>query len=152
MNEQTISRWGWMMDWCAKNKLAPADNTAWESAEQAYAKHQAEQTSPERLTLIAQIERCAENGKVAIIESGRDCDGVSYRGGVTLLDATAEAVSEHIDYKLDWADGPMHFDIARPSEAIDIEYESTDLAARAHEDGHPHSLSETDAQPVRPKL
>lgn len=88
----------------------------------------------------ATIERCAEHGKVALVESGMDCDCVSYGNHATVLDADLKAVEAHIDSALSWADGPMHFCLMTPSEAALLKPRSRDLAAEAHEDGHPHSI------------
>lgn len=84
---------------------------------------------------------------IAVVKGGMDCDGSQYEGNVTLVNASgtrAEAmrrVEEHIDRELDYADGPMHFDIISPSEAKHITRTSRDLALEAFEDGHSHIIS-----------
>ena len=91
-----------------------------------------------RQSLHRIIAECAEGGKVAVIESGRDCDGVQYSGRRYLIDANVHAY-DALRYDIaKWADGPCYLDIARPSEVV--EYSSRDLALEAFEDGHPYSL------------
>lgn len=54
------------------------------------------------LNLTAYIAACAENGKVAVVESGRDCDGVQYSGHVRIIDATMAAYRELESGIADW--------------------------------------------------
>ena len=37
MQNNEISQWSWMMDWCKRNKLHPGESWVWQAAEQAYA-------------------------------------------------------------------------------------------------------------------
>ncbi len=37
-NDDTTFKWNWMMGWCMSRRLAPADNTVWKMAEEAYQK------------------------------------------------------------------------------------------------------------------
>lgn len=101
-------------------------------------------TRPDHLQLqqeLAQtISNAAEGGQIAVVESGRDCDGVRYWGDVTLLPATLVHFNQHWEKRAKWADGPFHLDIARPSEALRTHRGSRDLALEAFEDGHPHCL------------
>lgn len=101
-------------------------------------------TSPDHLQLnqeLAQRIACrAEGGQIAVIESGRDCDGVRYWGDVTLLPATLAHFNHHWTRRAKWADGPFHLEIARPSEAARTQSGSRDLTLEAFEDGHPHCL------------
>lgn len=97
-----------------------------------------------RLLECMRIERriieCAEGGKVAVVESGRDCDCVEYSGHVRIIDATVEAFT-WLDSQIgDWADGPYHLAIIKPSEAAGIRRESRDLVLEAMEDGHRHAI------------
>jgi hypothetical protein len=93
-----------------------------------------------RQTRIAAIRDKAESGKIAMIWSGRDCDGVRYSGSVYIVDATAYAVDAEEAHTLNWADGPCRFYLERPSIACGVEYESRDLALEAFEEGHPHLI------------
>jgi hypothetical protein len=94
----------------------------------------------EVLASKAVIAGCAEDGKVAVVWNGRDCDGVAYSGKVSLVEATHEAVTKHIDHTVEWADGPCYFEIMSPSQAKGVEPTQRDLTMEAFEDGHPHSL------------
>lgn len=63
----------------------------------------------------AHIRELAEDGKVAAIGSGRDCDGYSWDGQVTMLPASVVAYYRLWDNTMLWADGPRSFRLARPS-------------------------------------
>ena len=86
------------------------------------------------------IAELAEDGMVAAVESGRDCDGVEYSGKVCVIEATLAAFDKLHDDTAEWADGPFRFDLMRVSEAKKVEYESRDLVMEAHEDGHRHVI------------
>ncbi len=89
----------------------------------------------------AVIQAYAEDGMVCYIESGRDCDCVEYDGKVHgPVPATAQAYEELDTLIGEWADGPYHLALCRPSEVKKVKYESRDLVMEAHEDGHPHSI------------
>lgn len=88
----------------------------------------------------AYLRRIAEDGKVAYIESGRDCDCVEYDGRVHVVDATWEAFEKLQDDVGEWADGPFHLSLCRVSETRRVRYESRDLVMEAFEDGHPHHI------------
>lgn len=91
-----------------------------------------------RQKLLSQLHDLAEGGKIAVLESGRDCDGVRYWGRRHLIDATAQDFDALYDHVASWADGPFSFELARPSQAV--EEGSRDLALEAFENGHPHVL------------
>ena len=86
------------------------------------------------------LRTIAENGKVAYLESGRDCDCVEYSGRVHVVDATWEAFEELEAGISEWADGPFRLSLARVSETRAVRYESRDLVLEAMENGHPHSI------------
>jgi hypothetical protein len=94
----------------------------------------------ERQRLIERIRSCQENGKIAIVESGRDCDGMQYSGSVCLIDASVAAWDAHYDYVANHADGPFSFAVEKPSIAKHIKHTSRDLTLEAFEDGHPHVI------------
>jgi hypothetical protein len=107
------------------------------------AKHcsrQWERAAKARINFHKRISDCAENGKVALIESGMDCDCVQYSGRVTIIDADWRKIDDEIDHIGKWADGPFCISIEKPSIANEIEYNSRDLALEAFEDGHPHLI------------
>lgn len=94
-----------------------------------------------RLGIHKTLASKAENGKVALIESGMDCDGVQYTGHVTLIDANFAAYEKHHDHVAEHADGRFWFAIMKPSDAKNVHYRSRDRALEAYEDGHPHSIT-----------
>jgi hypothetical protein len=90
--------------------------------------------------LLEDVVLCAEEGFVAVVWGGRDCDGVQYEGRSCAVPANTADVTQHIADAYAWADGPCHFAILSPSAASDLEYYSCDLVMEAHENGHPHVL------------
>jgi len=94
----------------------------------------------ERAKKAALISELAEGGKIALVESGMDCDGVKYDGAVSIITANLVAVEAEINRRYEWADGPCFFGLESPSVAERIRYNSRDLALEAFEDGHPHVL------------
>jgi hypothetical protein len=76
---------------------------------------------------------------VAVIESGMDCDGVSYDGKRHLIPATREAWNRLYDDIAQWADGPFNLVLASPLDPV--QYRSRDNVMEAYEDGHPHSIT-----------
>jgi hypothetical protein len=81
---------------------------------------------------------------VAVVWSGRDCDGVQYSGEVRLVPANPKDVEEHIDHTHKWADGPCDYAIMKPSEAEKIEYTSRDLTMEAFENGRTYDITPED--------
>lgn len=92
----------------------------------------------ERAEIHRRIAAKAENGKVAVVESGMDCDGVQYWGRAAVIPASVMAY-EKLDREIgEWADGPYCLGFARPSEKV--EYGNRDLGMEAFENGHPWVL------------
>jgi hypothetical protein len=92
-----------------------------------------------RGNMKAMFDRKAENGKVGVIVSGRDCDCTSYhREYVMDVPASMVAFQREEDRHNDSLDGPESTYYVRPSEVDDGHNESRDLALEAFEDGHPH--------------
>lgn len=89
---------------------------------------------------IAHLERSAEGGRVALVEGGRDCDGAQWEGRVTIMPALYYAIEREVESRCKWADGPLWFDVMKPSEAAEVEPIRRDLALEAFENGHPHHL------------
>ena len=87
---------------------------------------------------ITRINACKENGKIAVVESGIDCDGVCYNGIVTIIPATYTHFENLHDSTAKGADGPFNLEIHKPSE--EIEYKSEDRTLQAFENGHPHLI------------
>lgn len=93
----------------------------------------------ERAQIAQEIADCTEDGKVAVVTSGRDCDCAEYvwstlREGLHPMLFMKERQDSYY-----WADGPIHVGICKPSERP--ENHSRDLALEAYEDGHPHIVS-----------
>lgn len=120
--------------WFAAHYLLLLHKVHWPSIERLQARRQA------ILQLRQRIADCAEDGQILVIESGRDCDGVEYTGRTRLIEATPAAFRALDDEIAEWADGPYELSVARPSERASIAYQSRDLVAEAHEDGHPHVI------------
>ena len=101
---------------------------------------QAHERTQRRLNHLNRIRNWSEAGQIAVVWSGRDCDGVRYSGNVYLVEATVADVDEHINHTYAWADGPCSFYLERPSVARGIEATSRDLTLEAFEDGHQHVI------------
>ena len=85
-----------------------------------------------RQRFLSDIKTLAEDGKIALVENGMDCDGVQYSGRVHIVAATVAAVESKADSIGDWADGPFNLELAAPTVAEGIHYASRDLAMEAH--------------------
>lgn len=93
-----------------------------------------------RRTWLRWVQTKAEDGKIAIVQCGRDCDGVEYDDDVTLVDANIKAVDEHIAHQQAHADGPCYFTLMKPSAAAKISRTSRDLVLEAFENGRQHCI------------
>lgn len=95
----------------------------------------------ERAAIAATLKEFADDeGYVGVVESGRDCDCVSYCGGTRRKFAGAFEFEKYRQDAQYWADGVHHVTLC-PVDEIP-EYRSRDLALEAYEDGHAHSVSE----------
>lgn len=97
-----------------------------------------DETITARGALYARIAQCAHQGRLLVVESGRDCDGVQYIGRRHEIDATAKAFYELRDRIGEWADGP--FSLAIVPHDTEVEYASRDLTLEAFENGHAHVI------------
>ena len=86
------------------------------------------------------IAELAEHGRVAVVESGRDCDGVQYSGRVRIIRARLRDFLELENGIAEWADGPFRLQLERPSIARRIEPALRDLTMEAFESGRQHHL------------
>ncbi len=91
----------------------------------------------QKAALAARLAAVQENGIVAMIRSGMDCDCSQYRRVAHMpvpvsLDRFLRDEAKHEE----WLDGPESTYFARPSEEPE-DYRSRDLALEAYEDGHP---------------
>lgn len=91
-----------------------------------------------RVAIYKKLSTHAENGNVALIESGMDCDCVRYSGHVHIVSSEPKEFWHAVDRMYDGAEGPIQWYIERPSVARTINSTSEDLILRAFEDGHPH--------------
>jgi hypothetical protein len=86
------------------------------------------------------IQQYEEDGKIAIVYGGMDCDGCKWDGCVDIVPAQLVHVESWISHYYEWAEGYQWHDFAKPSQAKHLEESHRDLAMEAHEDGHPHVL------------
>lgn len=93
-----------------------------------------------RAKLGRTLAKYAEGGRVLIVESGRDCDGASWENRTFEIKAQVAAYIKMRDQKHEWADGPIWFQIDRPSARTRYDYQCRDLALEAFENGHPHII------------
>jgi len=91
-----------------------------------------------RRLMLNQLTEFVENGLVAIVEGGMDCDCSAYEGHVHLCKAAPQELDKAIEEMYLNAEGPIHWEIMRPSESSRVKRSSVDLALRAFEDGHAH--------------
>lgn len=96
-----------------------------------------DETINERAALKARIDSCSKDGKVLLVESGRDCDGVQYSGLIHEIDASLLAYWNFYAYTQRWADGPFYLSPVSYEEAENIHYTSRDRTLEAFENGHP---------------
>lgn len=95
----------------------------------------------DRADLVAEINRKKEHERIAIVFSGMDCDCVAFTGKVRVVPATASVVERVLDQMYDNAEGPLSHYLMPPKQAQRIGYVTRDLAAEAHENGHPYVIS-----------
>ena len=79
-----------------------------------------------------------EDGMIAMVTSGMDCDCVEWENEVSIV--KAEDADKRADSEREWADGPISIKWMKPSEAAKLNKTSRDRIAEAHEDGHPWSV------------
>lgn len=90
-----------------------------------------------RARLKAKLADCSEDGMIAVVTAGMDCDCVRYRRVKYIPTPTVmEWVSRENDEHR-YADGPVNMYIARPSDEPEG-HVSHDLALEAFENGHQH--------------
>lgn len=96
----------------------------------------------EKARFAARVMACAENGKVSLISSGRDCDGSAWTDKVEAREIAAipVLVNKEIEEIYNWADGPINVAVVKPSSLVDLNPTSRDYGMEAHENGHSHVL------------
>lgn len=93
-----------------------------------------------RLALHRALRDSSIGGKVIVIESGMDCDGVQYTGRHHTIDASIKAFDALYERIAEYADGPFHLWPVSPERAAEIHYVSRDRTLEAFEDGHAHCI------------
>ena len=94
-----------------------------------------------RSAMIRQVAEYAEKGKIAVVNSGMDCDCSRWENSVSIIRATVKSVDKWVDDFYSNAEGPQSYYLERPSVARKLQHSSRDLALEAFEDGHPYSIS-----------
>lgn len=94
-----------------------------------------------RATILRQVAEYAEKGKIAMVNSGMDCDCSRWENSVSIIRATVKSVDKWVDDFYKNAEGPQSYRLERPSVAKQLQHSSRDLALEAFEDGHPYSIS-----------
>ena len=108
--------------------------------EHNHALHNATAARIARQTLLRHIVEFAESGKVALVNSGMDCDCSRWENDVSMVEATVEEVDLWVRDFYANSEGPQSHYIERPSIARKLQRSSRDLVLEAFEDGHPHSI------------
>lgn len=93
----------------------------------------------ERAALLARIQDIQEDGVIAIVRSGIDCDGSQYTRTIHCTMPHMMKFQMLEDQHYDSLDGVESTHFGRPSE-YPREYKSRDLAMEAYENGHPSLL------------
>jgi hypothetical protein len=94
-----------------------------------------------RIELLTEIAIKSEDGKVAVVFSGRDCDCVEYSNEVSIIDANGNALNTLLDEEYKNAEGPINWYIQYPSVAAQLKYSSYDRIMAAYENGNMFGLS-----------
>jgi hypothetical protein len=94
-----------------------------------------------RIKFHKDLQKMQENGKIALVFSGMDCDGVTYQNSVHTVPANWKNVLQYIDDVVNNADGPVYYYLEYPSVAENLTYYSRDLGMEAFENGHSHYIS-----------
>ena len=93
-----------------------------------------------RIERKKQLADLQEDGMVAIVYGGIDCDGSRWDNCVSLVPATITAVEQWAERYHAQAEGPQWQRLERPSVVADLVEDNRDLALEAFEDGHAHLL------------
>jgi hypothetical protein len=94
-----------------------------------------------KIAQIRHMNACTENGQVAIMGRGMDCDGSAWDDRFyCLLPAIPTLIQRWLNEKYEQAEGPESYWLVKPSEVEDHEEQNRDLALEAFEDGHSHVL------------
>lgn len=94
----------------------------------------------EKAELLALWHEYAEDGQIAVIREGMDCDCTQYRKVSVIPIPGLMAWQKQEDLHYQWLDGPETTWFGRPSTHAPS-YTSRDRALEAYEDGHPHYVT-----------
>lgn len=100
---------------------------------------EAEDDLASKALIAERIKRLAEDGKIAIVYGGMDCDGARWDNRVAIMPAVLVVVLHWIDTYHEHAEGPQWQRIESPSRAPKRST-TRDLALEAFENGHSHVL------------
>ena len=102
---------------------------------------QAHNHTQRRIAENAKIAAAAARGEqIAVVWSGRDCDGVRYSNHVSMVEADRKVIDKHIEHTYEWADGPCNYRLVSSTDADALQYTSRDLTMEAFENGHAHRI------------
>ena len=93
-----------------------------------------------RSRLAEHVASVQVDGMVSFNESGMDCDCVRGESSRTIPAAPLRAIESRIDDVYEWAEGPTSVWIDTPANGV-ASY-TRDLIMEAHENGHPHFVTE----------
>lgn len=93
-----------------------------------------------RACIARLIAERAENGTVAIVYGGRDCDCVQVDNLVRIIPANVMEWERFAAEQDRNAEGPWWAQIAQPSDVRDLVSTERDLALEAFENGHPYTI------------
>lgn len=92
----------------------------------------------QRVATNRQVTHLSENGYVAVVVGGLDCDMCAYEGHVHTFPSQITEFWKCIDLLYYQAEGPIHWHVMRVSESVSVKSTLRDLALEAFENGHPH--------------
>lgn len=95
----------------------------------------------DRMAYLRSIHLLQEKGFIAVVSGGRDCDMSEWHGVVRIVHATPDCIKARVLELYDSAEGPVWWNLEKPSVARGIRRTSRDLALEAFEDGHAHCVS-----------
>lgn len=101
---------------------------------------QREDNLKRRARVAALVRELEENGQVAVVTSGMDCDCCRWDDVVEILPAVPIEVERWADEYYERAEGPQSHYLERPSKAKKLRAGHRDLALEAFEEGHPNVI------------
>jgi len=91
-----------------------------------------------RVKLAAPLAELQEEGQIAVVHGGIDCDGGRWDNRVAVIPATVAAIVCWSDRFAAQAEGDQWQTLAKPSLVRELTGDSRDLGREAFEDGHAH--------------